>query len=99
MTYAGSDRVVAITPEQLHRVPVAIAVAAGAEKVVSLRAAARGGYINRLVTDAHHCAIVINGGTLVLDKRSHLSYRCGCRLITGTAQATRESMWQRCRQW
>lgn len=51
VVYEGSDRVVAITPEQLHHVPAAIGVAAGADKVVSLRAAARGGYINRLVTD------------------------------------------------
>lgn len=52
VSYAGSDRVVAITREQLRRVPFSIGVAAGLEKVVSVRAAAQGGWINRLVTDA-----------------------------------------------
>ena len=53
MSYAGSERVVATTREQLRRIPASIGVAAGAEKVVSMRAAARGGWINRLVTDAN----------------------------------------------
>lgn len=52
VTYDGSERLVAISQEQLQRIPVSIGVAAGADKVISLRAAARGRYINALITDA-----------------------------------------------
>jgi len=51
VTYPGSERLVAARQEQLRRIPYAIAVAAGAEKVLSIVAGARGGYFNRLVTD------------------------------------------------
>jgi DNA-binding transcriptional regulator LsrR (DeoR family) len=49
--YPGSERLVAATPEDLRRIPHTIAVAAGAEKVLSIVAGARGGYFNQLVTD------------------------------------------------
>lgn len=45
------DHLVAVTREQLQRIPAAIAVAVGTEKAVSLAAGARGGFFNRLVTD------------------------------------------------
>ncbi|WP_043618217.1 sugar-binding transcriptional regulator [Nonomuraea candida] len=51
ITYPGSERLVAPTPEELRRIPHTIAVAVGAEKVLSIVAGARGGYFNRLVTD------------------------------------------------
>ncbi|TMR25457.1 MarR family transcriptional regulator [Nonomuraea turkmeniaca] len=51
ITYPGSERLVATKLEELRRVPIVIAVAVGAEKVLSIVAGARGGYFNRLVTD------------------------------------------------
>ncbi|MEU8248046.1 sugar-binding domain-containing protein [Nonomuraea sp. NPDC048916] len=50
--YPGSERLVATGLEDLRRIPYSIAVAVGPEKVVSIIAGARGGYFNRLVTDA-----------------------------------------------
>ncbi|MEO3801041.1 sugar-binding domain-containing protein [Nonomuraea sp. B1E8] len=52
LTYPGSERLVATRLEELRRIPATIAVAAGAEKVLSIIAGARGGYFNQLVTDA-----------------------------------------------
>ncbi|MEO3792481.1 sugar-binding domain-containing protein [Nonomuraea sp. B10E15] len=52
LTYPGSERLVATRLEELRRVPATIAVAVGAEKVLSIIAGARGGYFNQLVTDA-----------------------------------------------
>ncbi|WP_432504425.1 sugar-binding transcriptional regulator [Kineococcus arenarius] len=49
--YDGSDRVVAVPFEALHRVPTRIAVAHGAEKVPGIVAGARGGHFNQLITD------------------------------------------------
>lgn len=60
VSYSGSDRVVATTRDQLRHVPFSIGVAAGAEKVVSIRAAAQGGWINRLVTDATTARLLSN---------------------------------------
>ncbi|MEU4574562.1 sugar-binding transcriptional regulator [Nonomuraea sp. ATR24] len=50
--YPGSERLVAAGLEELRRIPHSIAVAVGAEKVLSIVAGARGGYFNQLVTDA-----------------------------------------------
>lgn len=50
--YPGSERLVATALEDLRRIPFSIAVAVGPEKVGSIVAGARGGYFNRLVTDA-----------------------------------------------
>jgi DNA-binding transcriptional regulator LsrR (DeoR family) len=50
--YPGSERLVATGLEELRGIPCSIAVAVGPEKVVSIIAGARGGYFNRLVTDA-----------------------------------------------
>lgn len=49
--FEGSDRLIALELDALQRIPVTIAVAVGAEKLVSIAAGARGGYFNRLVTD------------------------------------------------
>ncbi|WP_433433533.1 sugar-binding transcriptional regulator [Nonomuraea sp. CA-141351] len=51
VTYPGSERLVATQPEELRRIPATIAVAVGAEKVLSIVAGAKGGYFNQLVTD------------------------------------------------
>ncbi|MFI6906411.1 sugar-binding transcriptional regulator [Nonomuraea sp. NPDC050394] len=50
--YSGSERLVATSPEELRRIPHSIAVAVGTEKAAAIVAAAKGGYFNRLVTDA-----------------------------------------------
>ncbi|NRB55543.1 MAG: hypothetical protein HRU39_06115, partial [Salinicola sp.] len=46
-----NQRVVAISPETLQRVPRLIGVAGGAQKIEAIRAAALGGWIRVLVTD------------------------------------------------
>ncbi|MEV0230535.1 sugar-binding domain-containing protein [Nonomuraea sp. NPDC050786] len=51
ITYPGSERLVATRLEELRRIPTTIAVAVGAEKVLSIVAGAKGGYFNQLVTD------------------------------------------------
>ncbi|MCB0912085.1 MAG: hypothetical protein KDB60_10775, partial [Propionibacteriaceae bacterium] len=50
--YSGSDRVISMQLEDLLRVPYAIGVAVGASKAKGITAAARAGYVNRLVTDS-----------------------------------------------
>ncbi len=45
-----SGRIIAITAEQLHRVPEVIGIAYGLDKVSAARAAIRGGYLQGLVT-------------------------------------------------
>lgn len=49
--FPEAERIVAISPDQLRRIDYCIGVAAGAEKVQSIIAAARGRLINRLITD------------------------------------------------
>jgi DNA-binding transcriptional regulator LsrR (DeoR family) len=49
--FPGAERLIAITLEDLRRVPHTIAVAVGQEKVESILVAARAGYLNTLVTD------------------------------------------------
>ncbi|MCW2811872.1 MAG: polymerase sigma 70 [Friedmanniella sp.] len=49
--FPGSERLIAVELELLRQIPVVIAVAAGREKVAPIRAAARAGYFNELVTD------------------------------------------------
>ncbi|MGP3911149.1 sugar-binding transcriptional regulator [Nonomuraea sp. 10N515B] len=51
ITYPGGERLVATKLEELRRIPAVIAVAVGAEKVLSIVAGARGGYFKQLVTD------------------------------------------------
>lgn len=48
----GSERLIAVTPEQIRRARLSIGVAAGEAKASSIIAAARAGLINALVTDA-----------------------------------------------
>lgn len=49
--YARNGLVVALTPDELRRVPISIGVAAGQKKAEAICAVVRGGYINTLVTD------------------------------------------------
>ena len=60
--FPGSERLVAIPLEDLKRVPAAIGCAVGAEKVPAIRAAARAGYINTLVTDTTTASLLIARG-------------------------------------
>jgi DNA-binding transcriptional regulator LsrR (DeoR family) len=50
--FAGAEHMFAMGFDDLRRVPFSIGVAVGTGKAGTLVAAARGGYINRLVTDA-----------------------------------------------
>lgn len=47
-----ADRVIAISIEELRRVPEVIAVAAGTQKTEAIRAVLKGGFVTALVTDA-----------------------------------------------
>lgn len=49
--FEGAERLMAVELEVLREIPVTVGVAVGADKVDSIIAAARGGYITRLVTD------------------------------------------------
>lgn len=50
--FPGSDRLIAIRLEMLRRIPATIAIAAGTAKLPSIRAGARAGWFNTLVTDS-----------------------------------------------
>lgn len=56
----GSDRLVAMGLDDLRRVPHAIGVAVGADKVASIRAAARAGWVNELVTDRDTAQLLVD---------------------------------------
>ncbi|WGW11316.1 sugar-binding domain-containing protein [Saxibacter everestensis] len=49
--FTGSDRVVRTSPAMLRKIEHTVGVAVGAEKTLSIIAAAKGGYIRQLVTD------------------------------------------------
>lgn len=49
--WEGEVRMIAVSPEQLRRVPLVIGVAAGANKVGAILGAIRAGFISALVTD------------------------------------------------
>jgi DNA-binding transcriptional regulator LsrR (DeoR family) len=59
LRFDGDDRLFAVQLDVLRRVPVVIAVAAGANKVESIVAGARGGYFTTLVTDPATAAAVV----------------------------------------
>ena len=48
---AMNDRLIAIAPEDIKRIPIVIAVAVGEEKAETIATAAKGGYFNILITD------------------------------------------------
>jgi DNA-binding transcriptional regulator LsrR (DeoR family) len=51
VAFPGSERLIATALEVLQKIPQVIGLAAGPEKVGAIRAAARAGYIDQLVTD------------------------------------------------
>ena len=57
--FPGSERMIAITLEQLRAVESTIAVAMGPEKVTTVLVAARAGYFDRLVTDAATASLLL----------------------------------------
>ena len=59
ISFPGSERLVAMELEALTRIPHTIGVAVGAEKVNAILAAARAGYVNELVTDAHTARLLV----------------------------------------
>jgi DNA-binding transcriptional regulator LsrR (DeoR family) len=59
VAFDGSERLLAMQFEDLRRLPVAIAVAAGANKRVALLAAARAGLFNQLVTNPETAYLLI----------------------------------------
>ncbi len=59
--FPGIERLVAMRLEDLTRVPHAIGCAVGADRVPAIRAAARAGYINTLVTDSATTSLLIAG--------------------------------------
>ncbi len=61
--FPGSDRMIAITLEQLRAVESTIAVAMGAEKVATVLVAARAGYFDRLVTDAATASLLLQAAS------------------------------------
>lgn len=57
--FPGSDRLVATDLDVVRQIPTVIGVAAGLEKVQSIRAAGRAGYIKQLVTDTVTAAALV----------------------------------------
>ncbi len=58
--FPGSDHLVAMPFELVHRLEWAIAVAYGTNKALSIIAGARGGHLNALVTDAETAAAILD---------------------------------------
>lgn len=61
VVFPGSERLIATSLDTLRALPVSIAVAVGAEKVVGISVAARAGYFNRLVTDPATAGLLVAG--------------------------------------
>ena len=59
MPFPGVERLVATSLSSLPRIPVGIAVAAGATKVPAIAAGAHARYFNQLVTDATTAAAIL----------------------------------------
>ena len=46
-----NDKLIAISPEDIKRIPIVVAVAVGEDKAATIMAAAKGGFFNVLITD------------------------------------------------
>lgn len=57
--FPGSDRILGAPVDALKRIPSAIALAVGAEKATSIIGAARGEYMNELITDSATAVTVL----------------------------------------
>ena len=60
IAFPGSERLVAMELADLVRIPHSIACAVGEEKVAGIRAAARAGYVNTLVTDVATARMILS---------------------------------------
>jgi deoxyribonucleoside regulator len=60
-----TDRVLTISPEELKKTPEVIAVAAGADKALSLVAGARGGFFNHAIIDEIAAFSMINMAKII----------------------------------
>ncbi len=58
--WEGEARLIAMSPAQLRRIPLVIAVAVGEDKAASIIGAARAGLISALVTDARTAEAILN---------------------------------------
>ncbi|WP_265519372.1 sugar-binding transcriptional regulator [Nitratireductor luteus] len=58
--WPGQDNLMAISREQLQRIPLSIGVAVGKDKVRSILGAARSGMINALVTDTRVARVMLD---------------------------------------
>lgn len=61
VAFPGSERLIATDLDTLRELPVSIAVAVGAEKVVGITVGARAGFFNRLVTDPATATLLVAG--------------------------------------
>lgn len=60
VAWSGQENLMAISREQLRRVPLSIGIATGAEKLDAIVGAARSGMINALVTDARTARMLLD---------------------------------------
>ena len=61
--FPGSERLIATALDTLRALPVSIAVAVGAEKVMGIAVGARAGFFNRLVTDPATATLLLARAT------------------------------------
>lgn len=59
VAFPGCERLVATGLDLIQRIPTSIAIAAGREKVMAIRAGAAAGYFNQLVTDPETAAALL----------------------------------------
>lgn len=60
VTFPGSERIVGTPVDVLRTIPTTIALATGNDKVTSIIGAARGGYMNQLITDVTTAEGILN---------------------------------------
>lgn len=59
--WRGQENLVAISRDELRRIPLSIGIATGREKLRAVRGAARSGMINSLVTDSRTATLLLAG--------------------------------------
>ncbi len=62
LAFPGSERLLSTDLETLQRIPTTIALATGTEKLLSIRAGARAGWFNQLVTDTATAQALLAAG-------------------------------------
>jgi len=63
LAFPGSERLLSSDLAALRRIPTTIALATGPEKLGSIRAGARAGWFNQLVTDTSTAQGLLGAGT------------------------------------